>query len=300
LSKNRKPILRTLWDPHQGLWNSTLVGGLRKVMPITVIHRVMCRATIFLDTFILFVWAFFIRVSSLGISSIFRQARVPDDISILYLDIGTHKEGAELLLIVDELLPPICNNFEAYGFEANQESFEQVTKKFIDRGNVQLIHKALVCNLPSNGKIKLYKNGKDGLGDSIYRHATQYEEVECKRLSDFLIESHLIKENRIIILRMNIEGAEYDVLQDLVENELDNCIDGYFGMWDDISKIDSERDAEFRIFLAKHQIHTFTFNGRDLVWSFRKKCIAYHLHTQIMKGLRKLNKYRSKLQQAPE
>ena len=248
----------------------------------------MCRAIIYLDTLILFVRAFFIRVSSLGISSVFRKARVPDDISILYLDIGTHKEGAELLLIVDELLPPICNNFEAYGFEASQESFEQVAKKFIDRGNVQLIHKALVRNLASNGKIKLYKDGEGGLGDSVCRHSTQYEEVECMRLSDFLVESHLIKDNRIIILRMNIEGAEYDVLQDLVENELDSCIDGYFGMWDDLSKIDIGRDAEFRTFLVKHHIHPFTFNGRDLFWPFRRKCIAYHMHTQIMKGLRKL------------
>ena len=192
------------------------------------------------------------------------------------------------MLVVDEILPPICNNFEAYGFEANQESFEQVAKKFTDRNNVQLAHKALVHNPPSNGKIKLYKDMESGLGDSIYRHTTQYEEVECIRLSDFLIENRLIEDNRIVILRMNIEGAEYDVIQDLVDNELNNCVDGYFGMWDDVSKIDIKRDAEFRSFLGKHQIHPFTFNGRDLHWSFRRKCIVYHMHTRIMQGLRKL------------
>ncbi|MDJ0799802.1 MAG: FkbM family methyltransferase [Calothrix sp. MO_167.B12] len=264
------------------------MGGLQKVMPIVPIYKIMCLAIVLLDTFILFLRAFITRVSLLGISNIFHQARVPDNISILYLDVGTHKEGSELLLVVDEILPPICNNFEAYGFEANQESFEQIAKKFADRENVQLIHKALVHNLPSNGKIKLYKDMGSGLADSIYRHTTQYEEVECMRLSDFLIESRLIKDNRIVLLRMNIEGAEYDVIQDLVENKLNNCIDGYFGMWDDVSKIDIGRDAEFRTFLAKHQINSFTFNGRDLYWSFRRKCIVYHMHTRIMQGLRKL------------
>lgn len=290
MSRNKKPLLWVLWHPHQGLWNWTLLDGLRKVMPIAPLRKRMRLAIIYLDTFILFLRAFITRISFLGMSKIFHKAQVPDDISILYLDVGTHKEGAELLLVVDEILPPICSNFDAYGFEASQESFEQVAKKFAGRENIQLIKKALVGNLSSKGKIKLYKDAESGKKDSIYRQTNQYEEVESIRLSDFLIENRLIIDKRIILLRMNIEGAEYDVVQDLVEHELSNCINGYFGMWDDVSKIDIERDAEFRTYLAKNQIRTFTFNGRDLYWPFRRRCIAYHMHTRIMQELRELKR----------
>lgn len=290
MSQNKQPLLWMLWHPHQGLWNWKLVNGIRRVVPIAAIHRAIFLAIIHLDTFILFLRAIATRVSLMGLSKIFHKARVPDDISILYLDIGTHKEGAELFFVVDKILPLVCNNFEAYGFEASQESFEKVAKRFTDKENVQLIHKALTHILPNNGKIKIFKDMSSGVGDSIYRQTAQYEEVEAMRLSDFLIENHLVKDNSIVLLRMNIEGAEYDVIQDLVENQLANYIDGYFGMWDDVSKIDIERDAEFRTFLAKHQIHTFTFNGRDLSRRLRRKCIVYHIHTRIMQKLHELQR----------
>ena len=189
MSKTQSPLLWIMWHPHQGLWNWKLVGVLRKIVPIAPVHRIMCQAIIYLDTLILFLRSLAARVSLVGIPKLFHQAHVPDNISVLYLDAGTHKEASELLVVVNEVLPSICNNFEAYGFEANQESFEQANKKFAHMENVQLIHKALVRNLPSNGKIRLYKDERGGLGDSIYRHSAQYEDVGCMRLSGFLIDN---------------------------------------------------------------------------------------------------------------
>ena len=86
---------------------------------------------------------------------------------------------------------------------------------------------------------------------------------------------------------MNIEGAEYDVIKDLVHSGLSERMDGFFGMWDDLSKIDIERDDDFRAFLLRNRIQTFPFNGRDLEHAFRKKCILYHVHTCILKALSK-------------
>ena len=261
---------------------------MQYVVPIASIQRTIRLALIHLDTFILLLRALSARISVLGLSKLFHKAQVPDDISILYLDLGTHKEGAELFFVVDEILPPVCHNVEAYGFEASQASFEHVAKKCADRGDVELMHKALVHVLPGTGTIKLFKGMRSGLGDSLYRQTDQYEEVDAMRLSDFLIERFLVKANTIVLLRMNIEGAEYEVLQDLVAHQLAHAIDGYFGMWDDLYKIDSERDAEFRAFLARHQIRPFTFNGRDLRHPLRRKCIAYHMHTRIMQRLRRI------------
>ena len=74
------------------------------------------------------------------------------------------------------------------------------------------------------------------------------------------------------------------MIADLVDGGLASCIDGYFGMWDDLSKIDKRRDNEFRAFLAKHHISPFTFNGRDLEFHFRVRCIEYEIETSVRAG----------------
>ena len=113
---------------------------------------------------------------------------------------------------------------------------------------------------------------------------------KADRLSDWLRERNIALEDRICLLRMNIEGAEYDVLQDLVASGLAPHIDGYYGLWDDISKTAIPRDREFRTFLSRHHIRSFTFNGRDVRWGVRRKCIAYDLHTSVLAGLRRLER----------
>lgn len=225
----------------------------------------------------------------LGLKKIFSKTRVPDDIPVLYFDMGTHREGTELSLMADTILPKICNRFEAYGFEANQESYENVKNKFANKGHVHLFCKALCYSLPGNGKIKLYHNS-NGLGDSLYRQSNSYEEVEAIRFSEWLNKEGIILKNKICLLRMNIEGAEYDVIQDLVESEYAKDIDGYYGMWDDLSKIDRYRDKNFRDCLFKNHIYPFTFNGRDMGKSFRLRCIEYDIETHIQVALLNLVK----------
>jgi FkbM family methyltransferase len=288
MEKTSKPF-PLLWHPHQKLWNWALVRRLRRIAPTPLIHKLMCFTVVILDTQLLFLRAMATRLTALGLPALVRRVQVPDDVSVLYLDVGTHREAFELELVVNVVLPRVCSSFEAYGFEANHESFEHASRKFAMRQDVTMINKALVSTVPSDGKIKLFKDSASGLGDSIYREGSEYEEVECKRLSEFLVESDLLQSNRIVLLRMNIEGAEYDVLRDLVESGLHKCVDGYFGMWDDVSKIDIERDKEFRAFLMSNGIDSFTFNGRDMSHAFRRVCIVYQLHTRIMQGLHRLS-----------
>jgi hypothetical protein len=151
-------------------------------------------------------------------------------------------------------------------------------------------HKALCHEVPSQGKLRLYKDSAGGLGDSLYRQGAMYEEVEAQRFSDWLREQNIGMENKVCLLRMNIEGAEYDVVKDLVESGLATHISGFYGMWDDVSKIDKHRDAEFRSFLSRHQIWPLTFNGRDMQWPLRLRCIEYDINTSVQAGLKKLSK----------
>lgn len=282
MNKNTRPYLWVLWHPHQGLWNWELTRKLREFIPRERVYKGLYNLIVHIDSFILLTQAVSHRLFSLGITKIFSKAKVPDHLSILYLDLGTHKHGNELKHVINKVLPVVSKNYKAYAFEADTDSFEIVTKEFSAIKNIELINKALVYSVPPSGRIRLFKDKWSGLGNSIYRQATQYDDVACCRLSDFLVDKQLLEDNQIILLRMNIEGAEYDVVKDLVEKNLNHRIDGYFGMWDDVSKIDLERDNEFRKFLRNNQIHTFTFNGRDLPWRLRMKAIDYQLHTRIM------------------
>jgi hypothetical protein len=91
----------------------------------------------------------------------------------------------------------------------------------------------------------------------------------------------------VVLLRMNIEGAEYDVIRDLMETGVSGCVDGWFGMWDDVAKIDPDRDREFRSLLACEEISPFTFNGRDFLFGPRLRCIEYDISTTIHGVLRR-------------
>jgi len=108
------------------------------------------------------------------------------------------------------------------------------------------------------------------------------------RFSDWLRDNRLTLRASICLLRMNIEGAEFDVIQDLVDHGLAGFIDGYYGMWDDTSKIDARRGEELRALLVANNIAPFTFNGRDLRVAARKKCIEYDDVTSIQAGLRRI------------
>jgi FkbM family methyltransferase len=249
-------------------------------------YKAIVLTIIILDTLLLSLRALLRRVSLVGVSRILARARVPGHIPVLYLDLGTHKEGTELAWMVDRILPGICDSFEAYGFEASRESFAQVSKRFAGR-NVSIVHKALCREVPSSGKVTLYKDSGRGSGDSLYRHSDSYEEVDATRLSDWLIERSIILQRGICLLRMNIEGAEYDVIEDLVETGLARNIDGYYGMWDDVFKIDQQRDEAFSAFLKANRIHPFTLNGRDMRWPWRRRWIQYDINTSVLASLYK-------------
>ena len=117
-----------LWHPHQKLWNWDLFSLIQRAIPITVLNRFIFSALIFIDTSLLFLSVLARRVRKLGLRKLFYRLATPDDVPIIYFDMGTHKEGLELELMATKILPTISNNYTAYGFEANKKSFEEVSK----------------------------------------------------------------------------------------------------------------------------------------------------------------------------
>lgn len=279
------PLLR---HPHQGLWNRRLVDAVKRRLRSPGLQQRAIAWIVRLDTLQLFLRALRRRWSLLGAAALFSRARVPAGTRVVYLDLGTHKKAAELARAARTLLPAVCDTFEAHGFEASRESFEQASQALAGVPGVRVHHLALTREVPPGGHLRLYKDAKGGIGDSLYRVGDAHEEVPAARLSDWLRESGVRPEQAVLLLRMNVEGAEYDVLQDLVDAGVAGQVDGWYGMWDDVGKIDPRRDEEFGAFLARHGIRPLTFNGRDLRWPLRVKCVAYDLRTSALAGARRV------------
>ena len=87
-----------------------------------------------------------------------------------------------------------------------------------------------------------------------------------------------------VIVRMNIEGAELAVIEDLVAAGLDGRIDGWYGLWDDVGRIDARVEARFARLLDERDISPLTFNGRDVGYALRRLAIRIDLATSIRHG----------------
>ena len=140
---------------------------------------------------------------------------------INYFDLGLHKEANEVDMFIR-----ICieNNIEynIYGIEAHPNYCTQLRKKYEKLNNVTIINKA-ISN--ANAPVKLYINYSfDGQGNSIFstKHnvTEDYVMVDGIRFSDLLKEIRPNFKNENNILRFNIEGAEWHLMNNLDEENL--------------------------------------------------------------------------------
>ena len=203
---------------------------------------------------------------------------------VLYIDCGTHKEGAEIRWMMRWFSGRY--DLTVLGFEGSGEHFPEVRAALAGFDKVRLRQIALVGPDHVGKTVKLYKGGGDGRGDSVFAdRGADYEEVAAGRLSEILSEDGFALTETPALLRMNIEGAEQFVIDDLIAVGSDALIDGYYGMWDDLSKIDTIADDRFRRTLRDHNIRNVTFNDRDLSSPLRRFAIRMDIDTSIRVGL---------------
>ncbi len=173
-----------------------------------------------------------------------------------------------------------------FAFEASRASFLSAEAALADISNLRLHHLALVGPDHSGDSVRLYKGGGDGRGSSLLvGRGDDYEVVAAQRLSEVLASEWL--RDAAVVLRMNIEGAEPLVIDDLVQSGAYTHIDGYYGMWDDLSKMDPSADDQFRHMLRSYRISPVTFNERDLAFRLRRRAIRVDIETAIRSGLRR-------------
>jgi|TARA_R110002020_G_scaffold172739_1_gene363103 FkbM family methyltransferase len=155
---------------------------------------------------------------------------------IHYYDLGLYS-GGEVEMFID-----ICtrNNWDyrVYGVEAHPEYAQEVHDRYVNNSKVNIFNYAISENIE---KIKLYlAHGNGGQGNSIFRTKnnvsdTHYE-VQGIPFSTML-ENYPDFNKQFNILRFNIEGAEWYMMNDLINNNLHKNFNIICGAGTDIHKV---------------------------------------------------------------
>lgn len=269
---------RRLWHPQQGLWNDALRARIRQRIPWRAGSNALIAVVIVADSFLLawraaMTWA------------MARRTYVPDSAvrhRVLYVDCGTHREGRELLAVRSWLSSKY--ELRILAFEASPAHYRAALENLSWVPELDLRHAALVSPDWTYPTARLYRSGGEGRGDSLFSQRGEgFDEVAAVRLSDVLAQEDVL--GMAVILRMNIEGSEKAVLDDLAEARLLGAIDGFYGMWDDLERIDPVAGGEFRRQLRAQRVRPFTFNERDLRVGLRRWAIRTHMVASIRQGL---------------
>ena len=191
-----------------------------------------------------------------------------------YFDLGLHT-GLELNYILTNILTPLENkkliDFKVYGFEASEKFALRLKEQYHPHPelNTTIVHKA-ISN--TEGKIKLYrvnlKIQPNEVGNSIFRTKNNvtddYVEVEGIIFSKWLKENVPSYKDDINIMKVNIEGAEWHLFNDMVDNNILQYFPLILGAGHDVDKV-SELDSDKYWKLIKDnniKIHRFVVDWK--------------------------------------
>jgi len=158
-----------------------------------------------------------------------------------YIDIGTY--NGELL----EKVIPFFSNFDTYiGFEPVPKLYKKASKKFSKNPNVTIINSAV--STANKNKVKFYicyckeEGGYKGKGTEIGTGSTLLKKKETANInknifiyvntinfSEYIIER--FKKDDYIVLKMDIEGKEYDVLEYMIKTGAIKYINKLYCEW---------------------------------------------------------------------
>lgn len=209
------------------------------------------------------------------------QSGYSPDKNINYFDLGTHELARELNWVVNKVLTQLPNPYRIFAFEANPKTFNLANNNCSQIDNLKFHNLALVSKVPESGFAKLYTS-TESVADSIYREQKSYIEVEAKKLSDVIRDEDARLDESINIIRMNIEGSEYDVIEDLIESDLIKYFDGFYGTWDDVYKLSKEKYRKFQQTLKEVNVYPFPFNGGNMSYKEALNAIKCSLMNSIL------------------
>jgi FkbM family methyltransferase len=125
---------------------------------------------------------------------------------------------------------PSVNEFEIFTFECDKRNIEIIQKKNLP---ITLIKKAAWSY---NGNVRFYySNGGTRAGGTMYVskktghiNNKNYYDVECIDIAEFI---RSFDENDYIIMKLNCEGAEYEIIPHLKNERLFHRIKKWYVQW---------------------------------------------------------------------
>lgn len=183
------------------------------------------------------------------------QSLTNNKLPINYFDFGLY--NAIELRWMKTILPLFTKKYQLYGFEACKSHYDKLIS--LEDEKTKLFNLA-ISNSPEK-VIRLY-HANNRVGHSIYATknnvSSEYETVGAIRFSKWLSDQKISLDNAFNIVKINIEGAEWDFFNDLIDHNLHNKINVFYVSYDnDVSKISEFKkngveDKYFRLLKDNH------------------------------------------------
>lgn len=165
---------------------------------------------------------------------------------VSYIDIGSYVGIIPQHII--ELFLKHNIDYDAHVFEPCVEYSRTLRKRLSGYNNVNIYQKAAY----NENCIRPLYHAIDICGHSLCNtkfniDIDDYEEVECVKFSEWF-NSSINNTDSLVILRLDIEGAEYELYNDIIDSGINNKIDLYLGTLEDIYKLTNITNSEARAF----------------------------------------------------
>tara|TARA_Y100001963_G_C6743758_1_gene430444 strand:+ start:140 stop:754 length:615 start_codon:yes stop_codon:yes gene_type:complete len=159
-----------------------------------------------------------------------------------YIDLGVMR-CEELDWMLKDVTPKLDMDCRFYGLDACKKYCDIARSRIIDH-RVNIYHKAISNK---DGMIKLYYAHNE-VGHSTYPtknnvDKNNFESVEAVKFSDFVEENIPTFKDDFNIVKINIEGAEWDFFNNIIDTGLIDNIDIICGQGHDVEKV-SELNAK--------------------------------------------------------
>jgi|TARA_B100001964_G_scaffold225715_1_gene273823 FkbM family methyltransferase len=187
----------------------------------------------------------------------------------IFLDVGSHK-GETL----KEVIKSKYNFEKIYCFEPSKKCIKDLTK--IGDKRVKILNYGLS---DKNQVLKLYNSGTLG-ASIIHRHLSDnnnsFEKVKLVKASQWFKKN--IKIQDLVIVKLNCEGSECDILEDLLDFDQFSYIYNVLITFDirEFPKL-SFREIEIRKKLKKTKLNNFCFSDNIMKGKSHQNRINYWL-----------------------
>ena len=146
-------------------------------------------------------------------------------------------------------------------FEPVSQFAESIRQRFAGMSQISIHEFGL------GGRTRRERISVQGWGSSIYKADPRAISVQIVRVGDFLAEHEI---DRIALMKINIEGGEYELLEHMIEDGLSSLVDNFQVQFHEIFPDSAQRMREIQERLRKTHDLTYQYPFVWENWRLRK------------------------------